>query len=109
MWGYTLRWLISFKFFQAIEQGRANLRSLAYQHQHFGIFQPRRERVEILRVVIPHRDLVPLQFFEARERAQSVEVIVEYRDLHLQSNHDIKRGAGHRRQWPVFLLKKLTN
>ena len=44
--------------------------------------QPLGERVDVLDVVVPDRDLVPVELAEARQRAQRVEVVVEDRDLH---------------------------
>jgi hypothetical protein len=48
----------------------------------FGILQALRKRVDILRMVVPHVDLVPLQLGEARECADGILVVVEYGDFH---------------------------
>ena len=67
---------------QPVEQRRADLRALAYQHQRFGILQPLAQSVHVLYVIIPDLDVVACQFAETAKRAQSVVIVVEYRDLH---------------------------
>ena len=49
------------------------------------------ELVDILRVVVPDRDVVAGELREAAERADGVEVIVEDRDLHVR-NHRMSEG-----------------
>ena len=67
---------------QAIEQRRANLRALAYQHQRLGVLQPLGERVDVLHMIIPDLDVVACQLGEAGKRTQGVVIVVEYRDFH---------------------------
>ena len=82
MWGYTLRWLISFSFGNRSSKRRANLRPLADQHQRFGVMQPLRQRIDVLDVVVPDRDVVSRKLGEAIEGAHRVEIIVKNGDLH---------------------------
>ena len=49
---------------QAFQQRRADLRPLTDQHQRFGVVQPFGQRVGVLDVVVPDRDLVPGQLGE---------------------------------------------
>ena len=67
---------------QAFEQRRSNGRALADEHQAFGVLEPRRQRVCILHVVVPDRDLMTLEPLEAGKRAHRVEIVVENRNLH---------------------------
>ena len=46
-------------------------------------FEALGERVDVLDVIVPDRDVVAGELPEAGERAQRVEVVVEDRDLHL--------------------------
>ena len=71
---------------QAIEQGGLDCRAFANEHQAFGIFQARRERVGVLHVVVPDRNLVTLELLEARKRAQRIEIIVKDCNLHAPSS-----------------------
>ena len=65
-----------------MEQRRADLGALAYQHQHFGIPQPFGQRIDVLDMVVPDLDLVAGQLFEALERAKRVVIVVQNRDVH---------------------------
>ena len=76
--GKTLRWLIS-------EQRRPDLGALAEQDQRLGIGEPFRQRVDILHVVVPDRDVVPLQHLEAGQSPERVVVVIENRDLHCRN------------------------
>jgi len=67
---------------QSMEQRRSDLGPLAYQHQRFGIPQSFGQRIDILDVIVPDRDLVARQLLEALERAKSVVIIVKNGDLH---------------------------
>ena len=67
---------------KAFEQRRADLRALADQHQHLRIPEALCERVDILRVVVPDRYVVPVELAKARERAQRIEIIIQDRNLH---------------------------
>src|SRR6185437_15224402 len=67
---------------QALEQGRADLRPLADQHQRLGIAQAPRQRFNVLDVIVPDGDVVPVELGEAGQRAQRVEIVVEYGDPH---------------------------
>ena len=62
---------------QSMEQRRADLGPLAYQHQHFGIAQSFGQRINILDVIVPDLDFVTCQFFEAVEGAKRVVIIVK--------------------------------
>ena len=77
---------------QAFEQGGLDCRAFANEHQAFGIFQARRERVGVLHVVVPDRNLVTLKLLKAGKRAQRIEIIVEDRNLHAPSS---QVGAVH--------------
>jgi hypothetical protein len=65
---------------EALEERRADLGALADQHERLRIHQTLGERIDVLDVVVPDRDVVPLQLAEARERAEGVVVVVENRD-----------------------------
>ena len=67
---------------EALEQRLTDLRALANQHERLRVLEARGERVDVLRVIVPDRDLVSVQLAKARERTKGVEVVVEDRDLH---------------------------
>src|SRR6185437_12190369 len=67
---------------QPLQQRRANLRTLADQHQRLGILQPLSEPGDILDVVVPDRDIVVPQPGEAIEGTYRIEIVVEDGDLH---------------------------
>ena len=50
---------------QPLEQRRADLGALADQHQRLGRLQPRGQRIHVLHVIVPDRDLVPVELAEA--------------------------------------------
>jgi hypothetical protein len=56
--------------------------ALADQRQGLGVLEPRGERVDVLRVVVPDGDLMAGDLGEARERPDRVLVVVEDRDVH---------------------------
>jgi hypothetical protein len=88
-----------FELGQPFEQRRSNGRALADEHQAFGVLEPRRERVGILHVVVPDRNLVSLELLEAGKRAQRVEIIVQNRNLHaLRSANRRRRSRQIRRE-----------
>ena len=67
---------------QPLQQRRADLRALADQHQRFGVAQPLGERIDVLDVIVPDRDVVSRELAEAVEGAQRVEIVVEDGNLH---------------------------
>ena len=69
---------------QALEQGRADLRALADQHQRLGVAQPLRERIDVLHMIVPDRDLVAVELAKARQRPQRVVIVVEDGDFHVR-------------------------
>ena len=84
------------QFVQAIEKSGLNPGALADEHQGFCIFEPGRQSVDILNVVVPDCDVVTIQFLETGQGAQRIVVIVKYRDLHPGSiNSDLNAGAGN--------------
>ncbi len=60
---------------QSMEQRRADLGPLAYQHQHFGIPQSFGQRIDILDMIVPDLDFVIRHSLEAVERAKRVVVM----------------------------------
>src|SRR6266542_4631780 len=67
---------------EALEQWSSNLRPLADQDQDFGVFQPFRERVEILDAVVPDGDFVACELLKTGKGAQRVVIVVEDGDPH---------------------------
>ena len=67
---------------EAYEQRLTDLRTLANQHEHLCVLEARGERIDILRVVVPDRHLVSVEFAKARERSKRVEIVIENRNLH---------------------------
>ena len=67
---------------QPMEQRRANLGPLAYQHQRFRIPQSCGQRIDILNVIVPDLDFVTCQFFEAVEGAKRIVIVIKKGDLH---------------------------
>ena len=49
---------------QAFEQRRADFGALADQHQRFGARKPLGQRVEVLDVIVPDRDVVAASFLK---------------------------------------------
>src|SRR5438876_9211258 len=80
------------QLWQSVEQWRADLRALADQDERLGGAQPTGERVHVLNVVVPDRDLVPAQLLEAAQRADRIEVVVEDGDLHGLLGRDARRA-----------------
>src|SRR5947199_10776775 len=70
------------QFRQSLQQGFTNLGSLADQHQRFGIAEALRQRVDILDVIVPDRDVMAGELAETAEGAHGVEIIVENGNLH---------------------------
>jgi hypothetical protein len=70
------------QFRQPLQQGLADLRALADQHQDLGLGQAPGQPVDILQVVVPDRDLVPGELGKTPEGTQRVEIVVEDADLH---------------------------
>jgi len=91
-----------FQFRQALQQGFANLRPLADQHQRFGVAQPLRQLVDVLNMIVPDRDVMSCQLAEAFETAHRVEIIIEDGNLHdlppLQPTGTGERGRQSRSQ-----------
>src|SRR6266404_6300554 len=77
---------------EPLEQRRADLGPLAYQHQRFGIPQPLGQRIDILHMIVPDPDLVARELLEAVERAKRVVIIVKNGQLHLQAPLSPSRG-----------------
>ena len=71
-----------FEIRQALQQRGADLRSLADQHQRFGIAQPFRQHIDVLDVIVPNLDVMPHELLETVEGAYGVEIIIEHGDLH---------------------------
>src|SRR5215216_2748309 len=67
---------------QTLQQGVADLRPLADQHQSFGDAQPFRQHIHVLDMIVPDRDVMFVELAETIEGAQRVEIIVEDRYLH---------------------------
>ena len=65
-----------------MQQRRADLGPLAYQHQHFRIPQSFGQRIDILDMIVPDLDFVTCQFFEAVESAERIVIVVKNGDLH---------------------------
>src|SRR6185503_8965168 len=60
---------------EAIEQGLTYVRTLANQHERLRVFEAPGQRIDVLRVIGPDRDLVAVQLAKARESTKSVEVV----------------------------------
>ena len=65
MWGWTLRWLISRRCGQALEERRADRGALADEDEGLGVAQALGEDVVVLDVIGPDRDLVGRELGEA--------------------------------------------
>ena len=70
------------KLRQAPQQRTQDLGPLPDQHQHFRIPQPLGQDIVVLDMVVPDRDVMPVQHREARQRADGVEGVVKDRDFH---------------------------
>jgi len=68
------------------DERRADLRAFAKQDQHLGIGEALGERIDLVDMVVPDRDLVAVELAKAIERAQRVEPVVEDGDLHGAAN-----------------------
>lgn len=66
---------------RALQQRGMDLRPFADEDERFGIREPVRQFVGVVRVVVPNRNFVPSQFREAVECLERVEVVVKDRDL----------------------------
>ena len=78
MCGYTLRWLISRRL-GADPGGRRGFRALPDQNDGLGIAETIHQLVDVLGVVVPHRDLMILRLGEAFQCPECVEVVVKDR------------------------------
>jgi hypothetical protein len=67
---------------EVFEQPRTDLCALADQNEDLGVLQTRSEGVGILDMIVPYRNLVPVQFAKALESTKRVEIIVENRNIH---------------------------
>ena len=67
---------------EVLEQGLADLRTLANEYEYLRVLEALSERVSILRVIVPDRYFVSVQLAEARESSKRVEIVVENRNLH---------------------------
>src|SRR5581483_9165834 len=74
---------------EPLEQRPSDRRSLANEHERFRLTETSSERVDVLGVVVPDRDIVCRELREAGERPYRVEVVVEDRDLH-RSGHYLR-------------------
>lgn len=86
------------KLGQPLEQRRADRRPLPDQHERLAVTQPLGQHVDILDVIVPHRDLVLREPLEARQPAQRIEPVVEDRDVHAPMvSWDTATGSGAER------------
>jgi hypothetical protein len=67
---------------EALEQRLTDVCTLANQHQRLGVFEALSQRIDVLGVIVPDRDLVAVQLAKARKSTKRVEVVVENRNLH---------------------------
>ena len=67
---------------ESLDQLRTDRRSLSDQHQCFDVGEPLGQDVDVVDVVVPHRDVVVGQPVEARQRPERVEPVIEDRDPH---------------------------
>src|ERR1700733_5436766 len=67
---------------QPLEQRRADLGTLADQHQDFSVGEAFGEPVDVLHMIVPDRDIAALELAEARQRTNGVVVVVEDGDFH---------------------------
>ena len=67
---------------EALEQRCPDLRALTDEYERFAVAEALRQNVDILDMVVPHRDVMIRELREAVERSEGVEVVVEDRDLH---------------------------
>ena len=79
---------------QPLDERPADRRAFADQDQRFGLGQALRERINVVDMIVPDRDLVAVELAEAVEGAQGVEVVVEDGDVHRK--REIKDGRGTR-------------
>ena len=82
---------------QALQQGGVDGRALADEDQRLGVRQPSGQGVDVLDVVVPHRDVVAVEHPEAVQRPEGVEVVVEDRHSHGHASC----GTGPRGGTPV--------
>ena len=68
---------------QPMQQRRADLGPLAYQHQRFRIPQSFGQRIDILDMIVPDFDFVTCHLFEAVESAKRIVIVVQNGDLQL--------------------------
>ena len=62
---------------QPLQQRRADLRALADQDQRLGVLQAVGQRIDVLDVVVPDRDVMAVELAEARKRPHRVVIVVE--------------------------------
>src|SRR4051812_40872090 len=67
---------------EALEQRLADLRTLTNQHEHLRACEARRERLDVLGVIVPDRYFMAVQFVKAGETTKRVEIIIENCNLH---------------------------
>jgi hypothetical protein len=67
---------------EAFEQRGANLRSFADKDQNLSVSQALGERLDILRAIVPHGDLVARKLLKTGKGAQRIVIIVEYGNPH---------------------------
>ena len=69
------------------EQRRADAGALADQDQRLGVLQPLGQRVGVLEMVVPDRDVVAVELLEAGQRPHGVVIIVKNGDFHSTGPH----------------------
>src|SRR5206468_7755639 len=67
---------------EALEQRLTDVRTLANQHERLRVFEAPGQRVDVLSVIVPDRDLVAVQLAKARESTKGIEVVIQNRNLH---------------------------
>src|SRR5256885_14400139 len=70
------------QLWQPLQQGIADLRAFADQHQNFGVAQPFRQHADVLDMIVPDLEVISAELAETIEGAQRVEIIIEDRYLH---------------------------
>ena len=70
---------------QSLEQRRLDPRAFADEDQGFRVSQPMGQRVDILDMIVPDRDIMACEHAEARQAPQRVVIVVENRNVHRRS------------------------
>ena len=72
---------------KTLQQRALDGSALADQYQRLGVFEPLRQNVNVLGVIVPDGDVMTGQLLEARHRLDGVLIIVKNRDFHVPGNH----------------------